>query len=92
MIKHDHENKLLKQFLHETNLNRISQITFHISKQDVTKQVTSIFATSRIFREQSTFSIVSAVLSRKRERLSKRKTAYNRHVLEEKKNKNFQDN
>jgi hypothetical protein len=62
MIKHDHENESLKQFLHEKNVNRISQITSHISRQDATKQVTSIFATSRISREQSTFSVVSAAL------------------------------
>jgi hypothetical protein len=43
MIKHDHENKSFKQFLQKTNLNRIFQITFHISKQNA-KHVINIFS------------------------------------------------
>jgi hypothetical protein len=86
MIKHDHENEFTKIFLQEKNLKSHLSITFHISRQNATNQVISIFATSRIFREKT------SLVFRKRQRLSRRKTAYNRHVLDEKKDKNSQDN
>jgi hypothetical protein len=52
MIKHDHENEFTEIFLQEKNLKSHFSITSHISRQDATNQVTSIFATSRIFREK----------------------------------------
>jgi hypothetical protein len=43
MIKHDHENELLKQSLKKTNLNLIFQITFHISRQNA-KHVINVYS------------------------------------------------
>ncbi len=60
MIKHDHENESFKQFLQETNLNRISQITSHISRQDA-KHVTSILSQQTV----SALATASKFLSRK---------------------------
>jgi hypothetical protein len=52
MIKHDHENEFTKIFLQEENLKSHFSITFHISRQNATNQVTSIFATNRISRKK----------------------------------------
>jgi hypothetical protein len=52
MIKHDHENEFTKIFLQRKNLKSHFSITFHISKQNATNQITSIFAINRIFWEK----------------------------------------
>ncbi len=56
-----------KYFLQEENLKSYFSITSHLSRQDATKQISSIFETNRISQEQSTFSVVSAALHKKEE-------------------------
>ncbi len=51
MIKLDHENEFTEIVLQEENLKSHFSITFHMSRQDATKQIINIFATSRISRE-----------------------------------------
>jgi hypothetical protein len=52
MIKHDHENEFTKIFLQEKNLKSHFSITFHISRQNATKQIINIFAINRISRKK----------------------------------------
>jgi hypothetical protein len=60
IIKHDHENELFKQSLQKTNLNRIFQITFHISRQ-IAKHVINILSQQTV----SAFATASKLLSKK---------------------------
>jgi hypothetical protein len=56
MIKHDHENESSQTISAKNNLNRISQITSHISRQDakhvidiLSQQTISVFITASKF-------------------------------------------
>jgi hypothetical protein len=80
-----------KQFLQRTNLNRISQITFHISKQDA-EHVSNILSQAIRFsiHRNSESSLKSHQVVQKRKTAASEKV-YNRHVLEKKQftNKTF---
>jgi hypothetical protein len=76
-----------KYFLQKKKIwKRISRS--HFTFRDKTqKHVINIFTTSRVFRKKhSYFNLLQ------KRKIVRRKTAYNRHVLEKKKNKNFQNN
>jgi hypothetical protein len=105
MIKHDHKNESFKQFLQRTNLNRISQITFHISRQDthvtsiLSQQTVSALVTASKFSSKRAYWFVliatvnrlqNLIKSRKKKNCCERKV-YNHHVLEKKQfiNKTF---
>ncbi len=80
-----------KQFLQRTNLNRIFQITFHISRQDA-KHVINIFSQAirlNIHRNNES-SLKSHQIVQKR-KIAASEKVYNRHVFEKKqfKNKTF---
>jgi regulator of replication initiation timing len=61
MIKHDHENESSQIISAKTNLNRISQITFHTLKQNakhvisiLSQQLVSIFTASKFLLKELT--------------------------------------
>jgi aspartyl aminopeptidase len=78
MIEHDHENESSQTTSAKDNLNRISQITSHIPRQDA-KHVIDILS-------QQTVSVLTTDLTKpcKKKKIAASEKAYNRHVLEEK--------
>jgi DNA-binding protein H-NS len=77
MIKHDHENEFTEIFLQKEK----SEVAFRDKTQN------TLLASS-----QQVASFEKNILNfLQKRKIIRRKTVYNRHVLEEKKNKNFQD-
>ncbi len=92
MIKQDHENESLQKISARKNLNRISQITFHIETRRKTRYQ-YIFASNRlisIHRNNAHFSEKFAKSCVQKKIIASEKV-YNRHVLEKKQftNKTF---
>ncbi len=80
-----------KQFLQKTNLNRISQITSHTSRQNAEHVINILSQATRLsIHRNSESSLKSHQVVQKKEIAASEKT-YNRHVFEEKqfKNKTF---
>jgi hypothetical protein len=86
MIKHDHENEFKVIFSAKEKIwNRISRS--HFTFRDKTQQDTLLAFSQHVVFFERTFLIV-----RERKKLSKRKTDYNRHVLEKREIKIFKTN
>jgi hypothetical protein len=83
MIKHDHENEFT-EILSAKKKNLKSHLSIFWNK---TQNTLLAFSQQVASFERNILSFFC-----KQKKIIKRKTAYNRHVLEEKKNKNFQDN
>jgi hypothetical protein len=87
MIKHDYKNKFTEISLQEEIWNRIFRS--HFTFRDKTQQNKLLASSQQVaFLEKQHFQLYQLLFT-KRERLSRRKTAYNRHVLEEKRIKTF---
>jgi hypothetical protein len=90
MIKHDHENEFTEIFLQEKIWNRIFRS--HFTFRDKTQQDKLLASSQQVaFLENQHFQLYQLLFT-KRKKLSRREIAYNRHVFEKKKNKNFQNN